>query len=71
MSVKTYAFLSNNVVFAIYDVDDSTYFAQKWKAAFASNPTGMEITSFPEAQEGWVWNGNKFNPPAEVIDNVS
>lgn len=71
MAGKNYAFLSNNVVFATYYIDDSTYFAKKWEAAFASNPTGMEITNFPEAQEGWVWDGNKFNPPAKVIDNAN
>jgi len=68
MSGKNYAFLSNNIVFATYYIDDSNSFAQKWQVAFASNPTGMEITNFPDAQEGWIWDGSKFNPPVESIN---
>ena len=64
---KTYALLVNNKIFAtMFLHEDQTDIFGKFQAAFETGVTGMEVTNMPEVQEGWIWDGKKFNSPSEV-----
>jgi hypothetical protein len=60
---KTYGMLSNNKIFMIV-VPTDKYLQTMYEAAFQTgNITGMDITDFPEATQGSVWNNGMFIAP--------
>lgn len=62
---KRYALMSGKNIFCVLTINSESPLFERMQAAFASGVTGMDVTDILEAQEGWVWDGNKFNPPAE------
>lgn len=56
---RVYSLLSNNRIFAIFGIKHDLDGADKWKHAFKSTVTGMDITGI-EAENGDLFDGEKF-----------
>lgn len=68
MAEHKYAFIADNKVFSLFSVDETSTASGKWKAAFSSNPVGMDITAVAGVNLGWVWNGENFTSPEGVVE---
>lgn len=59
MSYSSFVFVNNNKVFFLLHVNSGSL-ADLLTAAFDSGVQGMDISNYPNAQEGDIWNGTDF-----------
>jgi hypothetical protein len=64
--VKKLALVSDEKVFGVMWFGANAPGHEARLAGLMSNPTIMDITEQDEVEAGWVWDGESFNPPAEM-----
>lgn len=64
-----FAFVVDGDVGMIFSMPDNPAYTEKERhtACLRSNPVIVEITNKPDVNVGWIYNGQDFIPPVEIV----
>jgi len=65
MTIRKWAVVVDSDVAGTITIDDANTMetAQRFVAAYDSNPIIVPISGDQPVQHGWSWDGENFNPP--------
>lgn len=64
--LKHFAFISDGDVFYVTRFDDSVSSLEKWIAVFSSDPTIVNVNSYPDVNKTYFYKEGNFYAPEDV-----